>query len=102
MNFLKVANLSQLSLELNGRVVPVTELQLNDSDTEIYIRDKRAGRLKLSLIKNHNGVLLLRVIDEPYTHIVYCLRMRCKTETYKANPFSRDQTNERCEIIING
>lgn len=76
MNYLKVAQLSELQVNLDGRAYPMTTSSMVEPNADIHIVDSREGRLRLSLIKNHNGVLLFRVLNSPFQHIVYCVNIR--------------------------
>lgn len=76
MNYLKVAHLNQISVDLDGRSIPVSDLALKDPKANISITDDVAGNLKVSLIKNHNGVLLLRAERRDQAHLVFCINLK--------------------------
>lgn len=73
MNYLKVARLNQISIDLDGQSIPVSDLAFKEPKANITISDDVAGRLKVSLIKEHNGVLLLRAERRDQAHLVFCI-----------------------------
>lgn len=76
MNYLKVARLNQISIDLDGQSIPVSDFALKEPKANITISDDVAGRLKVSLIKKHNGVLLLRAERRDQAHLVFCINLR--------------------------
>jgi hypothetical protein len=76
MNYLKVARLNQISVDLEGHPIPASERAFNEPEAHITINDDDVGRLSVSLIKNHNNVLLLRPKSKEHSHLVFCVNLK--------------------------
>lgn len=96
MNFLKVAQLSELQVDLDGRAFPMTISNMVQPNANIHIEDRRGGRLRLSLIKNHNEVLLFRVLNSPFQHIVYCVNIRVNRAKNTPNQITHSLCADDC------
>lgn len=96
MNYLKVAQLSELQVDLDGRAFPMNTSNMVQPNADIHIVDSREGRLRLSLIKNHNGVLLFRVLNRPFQHIVYCVNIRVNLAKNTPNQITHSLCMDDC------
>lgn len=79
MNYLKVARFNQISVDLDGNTLPLCEEAFKKPEATITINDDEVGLIKVSLIKNHNDVLLLRAKPKDHAHLVFCVNLRSLT-----------------------